>query len=60
LGHISRERLERLVKEEILLTLDFTNFGMCIDFIEGKQTKHTKKCATRSGGLQENVHTDIC
>lgn len=32
---------------------------MCVDCIKGKQTKHTKKGATRSGGLLEIVHTDI-
>jgi hypothetical protein len=60
LGHISRERLERLVKDEVLENLDFTDFGVCVDCIKGKQTKHTKKGATRSGGLLEIVHTDIC
>ena len=33
---------------------------MCVDCIKGKQAKHTKKGATRSGGLLEIVHTDIC
>lgn len=28
-GHIFREKIERLVKDEILLSLDFTNFGVC-------------------------------
>jgi hypothetical protein len=60
LGHISRERLERLVKDEILPNLDFTDFGMCVDCIKGKQSKHTKNCATRSGGLIEIVHIHIC
>jgi transposase InsO family protein len=60
LGHISKERLERLVKDEILPNLDFTDFDVCVDCIKGKQTKHTKKCATRSGRLLEIVHTDIC
>jgi hypothetical protein len=60
LSHISKERLERLVKDEILPNLYFTDFNVCVDCIKGKQTKHTKKCATRSGGLLEIVHTDIC
>jgi len=60
LGYISKEKLERLVKDEILPNLDFTNFDVCVDCIKGKQTKHTKKCATRSGGLLEIVHTNIC
>ncbi|RVW37000.1 Retrovirus-related Pol polyprotein from transposon TNT 1-94 [Vitis vinifera] len=60
LGHISRERIERLVKEGILQNLDFTDFHVCVDCIKGKQTKHTKKGATRSNELLEIIHTDIC
>ena len=60
LGHISRERLERLVKDGILPNLDFTDFGVCVDCIKGKQTKHTKKAATRSIKLLEIIHTNIC
>ena len=33
---------------------------MCVDCIKGKQTKHTKKCDTRSTELLEIIHTDIC
>ena len=43
LGHISRERMERLIKNEILPDLDFTDLNICVDCIKGKQTKHTKK-----------------
>jgi len=43
LGHISKERMERLVKNEIRLNLNFTNLNVCVDCIKGKQTKHTKK-----------------
>ena len=31
-----------------------------MDCIKGKQTKHTKKGATRSNELLEIIHTDIC
>jgi len=31
-----------------------------VDCIEGKQTKHQKKGATRSTRLLENIHTNIC
>jgi len=31
-----------------------------MDCIKGKQTKHTKKGATRSTELLEIIHTDIC
>ena len=48
LGHISRERLERLVREGILHSLDFSDFKVCTDCIKGKQTRIRKKCATRS------------
>lgn len=30
LNNISRERIERLVKDGILLNLDFTNFNICM------------------------------
>ena len=60
LGHISRERMERLIKNEILPYLDFTDLNICVGCIKGKQTKHTKKGATRSTQLLEIVHTDIC
>ena len=33
---------------------------MCVDCIKGKQTKHTKKSATRSRELFEIIHTYIC
>ena len=42
-GHISRGRMERLIKNEILHDLDFMNLNIYMDCIKGKQTKHTKK-----------------
>ena len=60
LGHISKERMERLVKNKILPNLDFTDLSICVDCIKGKQTKHTKKGATRSTQLLKIIHTDIC
>jgi len=59
LGHISKERLERLVKNKILPQLDFTDLGICADCIKGKQTKHNKKGAI-STQLLEIVHIEIC
>jgi len=52
--------MERSAKNEILLNLDFTDLNVCVDCIKGKQTKHTKKGATRSNQLLEIIHTDIC
>ena len=61
LGHISKERLERLVKNGILQNLDFTDLGLCVDCIKGKQTRHNKRTkATRSTQLLELIHTDVC
>ena len=48
LDHISRERMKRLIKNEILPYLDFTNLNICVDCIKGKQIKYTKKITTRS------------
>jgi len=60
LGHISKERMQRLVKNEIFPNLDFIDLTVCVDCIKGKQTKHTKKGATRSTQLLEIIHTNIC
>lgn len=49
LGHISKEQLQRLIKNEILHDLDFTDLDICVDCIKRKHTKYTiKKAATRS------------
>ncbi|GJR88471.1 putative zinc finger, CCHC-type containing protein [Tanacetum coccineum] len=59
-GHISRDRMTRLVKDEVLPNLDFSDFEKCVECIKGKMTKGNKKGATRSTGLLELIHTDIC
>ena len=48
LGHISRGRMERLVKESILPPLEFSDLEQCIDCIKGKYVKQIKKGAKRS------------
>jgi len=48
LGHISKERMQRLVKNEILQNLDFINMNVCMDCTKDKQAKHTKNEATIS------------
>jgi|UniRef100_A0A2N9FVY3 hypothetical protein len=60
LGHISRERMERLTRNGILDSLDFLDFQTCVDCVKGKLTRARKKWATRSEGLLEIIHTDIC
>ena len=60
LGHISIERIKRLVNDEVLSTLDFTNFDTCINCIKDKQTNKSKKSAKRSSTILEIIHSDIC
>jgi hypothetical protein len=43
LCHISWGRIDRLIKEEILHPLDFSNFDQCIECIKGKFAKQIKK-----------------
>ena len=42
LGHISRNRVERLVSDGTLDSVDFTYFNVCVMCIKGKQTKQNK------------------
>ena len=48
LGHISIQRIKRLVNEGVPSSLDFTDFETCLDCIKGKKTNKSKKGATRS------------
>ncbi|KAF7835789.1 Retrovirus-related Pol polyprotein from transposon TNT 1-94 [Senna tora] len=60
LGHISRNRLDRLIKQEILPNLDFSNFDYCVDCIKGKFPAKTRGGkANRSENLLDISHTDI-
>ena len=38
LGHISRHIMERLVKDKLLLNLDFSNLSTCVECVKGKLT----------------------
>ncbi|RVW69573.1 Retrovirus-related Pol polyprotein from transposon TNT 1-94 [Vitis vinifera] len=60
LGHISMQRIKRLVNDGVLNTLDFTDFDTCVDCIKGKQTNKSKKGAKRSTDILEIIHSDIC
>ena len=46
LGHISRERVERLIKDNILPTLDFSDLETCVDCCRGKLTNKEKEIYT--------------
>jgi hypothetical protein len=56
LGHISIERIKILVNDGVFKTLDFTNFGTCVDCIKGKQTNKTTKSVKRSFEILEIIH----
>jgi len=60
LGHISKNRVERLVSNGILESIHFTNFDVCVECIKGKQTKAKRLCAYRASDVLELIHTDIC
>ena len=47
LGHISKQRIERLVHDGILAPLDLVDFQVCIECIKGKQTNIMKLGANR-------------
>ena len=60
LGHISIDRIKRLVNDKVLNTLDFDDFDTCIDYIKGIQTNKFKKGGKRSTNVLEIIHLDIC
>ena len=60
LGYISKQRIQRLVPEGILDSLNFSNLKSCIECIKGKQTNVRKIGANRSLGVLKLVHIDIC
>ena len=60
LGHISIDRIKRLVNDGVLSTLDYTDFEICVDCIKDKQTNKSKKNTNRSSNILEIIHTDIC
>jgi hypothetical protein len=50
-----------LIKDDILIPLDFSNSDYCVDCIKGKYANQVKKGeAKRSAGVLEIIHTDIC
>ena len=61
LGHISRQRMKRLIKDEILLDLDFSDFDTYVDCIKGKLTAKVMNVKVdRCTELLGVIHTDIC
>ena len=60
MGHISKQRIERLITQGILDSLDMSYFDICVDCIKGKMTNKRKTGANRCSNVLELIHTDIC
>lgn len=60
LGHISKQRIQRLVSDGILGPLNLADFEVCIECIKGKRTNERKLGAERAKDVLELIHTDIC
>ncbi|KAJ9547196.1 hypothetical protein OSB04_019739 [Centaurea solstitialis] len=60
LGHISKQRIQRLIDERILNSIDLTNFQVCVECIKGKQTNARRLGSNRATDVLELIHTDIC
>jgi GAG-pre-integrase domain len=60
LGHISQQRITRLVQSEILRPLNMSDLGPCIECAKGKQTSMHKYTANRITDVLELIHTNIC
>jgi hypothetical protein len=53
--------IERLIKDDILILLDFSNSDYYVDCIKGKYAKQVKKGeAKRSTGVLKIIHMNIC
>ena len=61
LGHISKQRIERLIKYKIFPDLDFSYFDTCVDCIKGKLATKVKNAKIdRCTKLLRVIYTDIC
>ena len=61
LSHISRQRIKRLIKDDILLDLDFSYFDTCVDCIKGKLIAKVRNSKIdRCTELFGVIHTNIC
>ncbi|KAJ9567681.1 LOW QUALITY PROTEIN: hypothetical protein OSB04_003647 [Centaurea solstitialis] len=60
LGHISKSRMQDLIRQKILPELDFNDFETCVDCLKGKMTNFRNFYSKRSQCILELIHTDIC
>ena len=59
-GHVSKNRIERLVSNGIFHSLDFTNFTIYVECLKGKQTKNKRLGVNKASEVLELIHTNIC
>ncbi|RVW91266.1 Retrovirus-related Pol polyprotein from transposon TNT 1-94 [Vitis vinifera] len=61
LGHISRQRLERLVRDDMLSNIDFSDFKTCVVCLKGKMTTKTRnEKIDKCGSTLDLIHIEIC
>jgi GAG-pre-integrase domain len=60
LGHISQQRIIRLVQSEIMRPLNMSDLDSYIECDKGKQTNMRKYTANRMTDVLELIHIDIC
>ena len=61
LGHINSNRIQRLIKDGLLETMDFDEFLVCESCLEGKMTKRPFNAkGRRVQDLLELIHSDVC
>ncbi|RDY12338.1 hypothetical protein CR513_02895, partial [Mucuna pruriens] len=58
--HISKQRIKRLVSDEIFEPLDLSNFEVYVEYIKGKQTNIRKLGAERAKDVLKLIYIDIC
>ncbi|RVW26509.1 Retrovirus-related Pol polyprotein from transposon TNT 1-94 [Vitis vinifera] len=56
LGHISKQRLEKFVRDGVLSNLDFSDFETCVVCLKGKMTAKTRKEKIDRYGYVELIH----
>ena len=59
LGHISKERIQRLVSSGAIGLFNYSDLGVCTDCIKCKQTNIKKFGVRQSPGVLDVVYTDI-
>ncbi|KAM2908709.1 hypothetical protein COP2_048192 [Malus domestica] len=60
LGHISKDRITKLSKANLIPSFDLSTEIECVDCLKGKLTNFRNFEAKRSKDLLEIIHTDVC